>query len=245
MFFSREPFIVEMIVQLLAVLGAIFGFIAVTLAVAAGLYYFSELIEENASLARKTLTLTTKVVAALLVLLWLVDGFPLTLTLVTLATTGVHHLSARRFPKVELQDPLFLLSCALAVLNHYLWYQHFAHPYVPTIEQRLDYSYQMPYYPTFGEVAAFFGICIWLIPFALFISISSNETGTLPMSSTDLGSAGSADRDHPVVVKKGVNALRAAIVKLGNGVSEFLKLLGVNFKFGGKSDGRNPNELYI
>lgn len=29
--------------------------------------------------------------------------------------------------------------------------------------------------PTFTEVASYFGICVWLVPFALFVSLSAGE----------------------------------------------------------------------
>ena len=29
--------------------------------------------------------------------------------------------------------------------------------------------------PTFTEIASFFGLCVWLIPFALFVSLSAGE----------------------------------------------------------------------
>lgn len=29
--------------------------------------------------------------------------------------------------------------------------------------------------PTFTEIASYFGICVWLVPFALFVSLSAGE----------------------------------------------------------------------
>lgn len=29
--------------------------------------------------------------------------------------------------------------------------------------------------PTFSEVASYFGLCVWLVPFALFVSLSAGE----------------------------------------------------------------------
>ncbi|GMF80249.1 unnamed protein product [Aspergillus oryzae] len=29
--------------------------------------------------------------------------------------------------------------------------------------------------PTFTEVASYFGLCVWLVPFALFVSLSAGE----------------------------------------------------------------------
>jgi Transmembrane adaptor Erv26 len=35
--------------------------------------------------------------------------------------------------------------------------------------------------PTFGDMATFFGICVWLTPLFLFLSLSANDN-TLPTS---------------------------------------------------------------
>lgn len=31
------------------------------------------------------------------------------------------------------------------------------------------------FYPSFTEIASFFGLCVWLVPFALFVSLSASE----------------------------------------------------------------------
>lgn len=227
-----------MFIQVLAVLGAIGGFVGITLSVAAGLYYFSEVIEENTVLTKRALGWAIKGIAVVLVLLWLFDGFPLGLTIFTLGSYYVYYLNLRRFPNVELTNPVFIGSCLLALVNHYLWFTHFSNPYIPTIEERLNSNFKMPYYPSFTEVASFFGICIWLIPFSLFISISSND-GQLPLSSNDLRVDSDQER-----VKKGANLVRSLITKCLSGITNSLKLLGIDFKLG-KSDPSNPNELYI
>ena len=35
--------------------------------------------------------------------------------------------------------------------------------------------YDQPDVPSFTEIASFFGICVWLIPFALFVSLSASD----------------------------------------------------------------------
>jgi hypothetical protein len=32
-----------------------------------------------------------------------------------------------------------------------------------------------PDIPTFTQIASYFGICVWLVPFALFVSLSAND----------------------------------------------------------------------
>lgn len=43
--------------------------------------------------------------------------------------------------------------------------------------------------PSFAEVASYFGLCVWLVPFALFVSLSAGEN-VLP----SMASAGSAQQ---------------------------------------------------
>lgn len=51
------------------------------------------------------------------------------------------------------------------LLNHYLYFRYFSTP-PPRHSQEG---------PTFTEIAACFGICVWLVPFALFVSLSAGE----------------------------------------------------------------------
>lgn len=78
---------------------------------ASGLYYLSELVEEHTVLAKKLLTRLIYVVIALQLLLLAVDGFPLALSGLSIASHVVYAGNLRRFPIVKLTDPLFLLSC--------------------------------------------------------------------------------------------------------------------------------------
>ncbi|VEU21448.1 DEKNAAC102730, partial [Brettanomyces naardenensis] len=159
-----------MFLQILAVVGTVIGFVCITLSVAAGLYYSSEIIEENIEFTRRFLSRTILILSVLLVLLWLFDGFPWKLILFSLFSYYVYSLNLRQFPNVNLTGPIFISTCLLAILNHYIWFRHFSNPYIPPLQERLDPNYKMPHYASFAEIASFFGICIWLIPFALFIS---------------------------------------------------------------------------
>nr|XP_036854214.1 protein TEX261 [Manis javanica] len=85
----------------------------ITLAVAAGLYYLAELIEEY-----------------------------------TVATSRI----------IKYMIWLFVPSTGLVVVNHYLAFQFFAEEYYP-----------------FSEVLAYFTFCLWIIPFAFFVSLSAGE----------------------------------------------------------------------
>lgn len=149
---------------------------------ASGLYYLSELVEEHTVLARKLLTRLIYSVIGLQILLALVDRFPLWLSLLSVGSHGVYMQNLRRFPIVKLTSPVFLLSCALVALNHYLWFRHFSEPRRRRSGAGKHAYYNDPYsgvggddVPSFTEIASFFGLQVWLVPFALFVSLSAGE----------------------------------------------------------------------
>lgn len=106
---------------------------------------------------------------------------------------GSYYLLLKDFPFIELLSPKFLAaagkgrqisplllslclpSCvirsvteqlcftALVIVDHFSWFYHFS-----TV-----------YYLDFNEIVAFFLLCVWLVPFMYFISLSANES-TLP-----------------------------------------------------------------
>ncbi|KAJ3328404.1 erv26 super protein [Blyttiomyces sp. JEL0837] len=90
------------------------------------------------------------------------DGFPVVRTLISLGCHGVYSLLLEKFPNIQLEDPIFIATCVLVIFDHFLWFFFFTHNY-----------------HRFSEIATFFGIIVWLIPFMYFISLSANEY-TLP-----------------------------------------------------------------
>lgn len=146
---------------------------------ASGLYYLSELVEEHTVLARRLLGRLIYIIIAIQVLLAVFDRFPIWLSLLSIASHLVYASNLRRFPIVKLTDPLFILSCILVLLNHWLWFRHFSNP--PPPSRRAENNWRQPYQvnydemPSFSEVASYFGLCVWLVPFALFVSLSAGE----------------------------------------------------------------------
>ncbi|KAJ4314925.1 erv26 super protein [Neodidymelliopsis sp. IMI 364377] len=61
----------------------------------------------------------------------------------------------------------------LVIANHYLWFRHFSAP-APSSAYS-SYPYDRPDIPSFTEIASYFGLCVWLVPFALFVSLSAGE----------------------------------------------------------------------
>ncbi|KAJ5626026.1 hypothetical protein N7510_002335 [Penicillium lagena] len=167
------------ILPLVGYLGVIFGFAFLTLGIASGLYYLSEIVEEHTVLARRLLSRLIYSIIGVQTLLMIFDRFPIFLSLLSIASHLVYASNLRRFPIVKLSDPLFILSCLLVGLNHWLWFRHFSQPIAPA--QRSENNWRQPYkvdysdVPSFTDVASYFGLCVWLVPFALFVSLSAGE----------------------------------------------------------------------
>ncbi|CAK7206365.1 erv26 super protein [Sporothrix eucalyptigena] len=182
------------ILPLVGYMGAVVGFGFLTLAIASGLYYLSELVEEHTVFAKRFLVRLIQGIIGLQLVLCLVDRFPFWQTLLGIFAHVVYLGNMRRFPYVQLSDPLFLLSCALVLLDHYIWFRYFS-----TTQQRA-YQNMSSYYdtpsnlPTFTQIASYFGICVWLVPFALFVSLSASDN-VLPTMGGAGSSVGAADGD--------------------------------------------------
>ncbi|MCJ1282069.1 erv26 super protein [Xylographa opegraphella] len=121
---------------------------------ASGLYYLSELVEEHTVAAKKLLTRLIYSVIVLQGLLVAVDRFPVGLSALSIVSHAVYLQNLRFFPTVRLADPVFILSCASTS------------PYTSSQGSSL---------PSFTEVASYFFLLIWLVPFALFVSLSASE----------------------------------------------------------------------
>lgn len=68
-----------------------------------------------------------------------------------------------------------LITClALVIANHYLWFRHFSAPPPNSAYSAYPYSRDTDI-PSFTEIASYFGLCVWLVPFALFVSLSAGE----------------------------------------------------------------------
>jgi hypothetical protein len=121
---------------------------------------------------------------AVLILLWAVDGFPIMQTLFALVSHVVYLGSLQRFPNVKITDPTFLGSCFLVIVNHWLWMGVF-HEFQQAAYSRVSSYYERPDVPSFVQVVAFFALCVWIVPFSIFISLSAGDNVLPTMSSED------------------------------------------------------------
>ncbi|KAG5896478.1 hypothetical protein JTB14_005859 [Gonioctena quinquepunctata] len=136
----------------------------VTIAIAAGLYYLAELTEEYTRITKKVIWWMNSTTLALYILLWIFESFPLPMIICGTLATLSHYVILRSFPFVSFLSLGFLTAVVFIVINHYLAFSYFAAVYHP-----------------FSEVMAYFTMFLWLVPFALFVSLSANDN-VLPTS---------------------------------------------------------------
>ncbi|KAF9155522.1 erv26 super protein [Linnemannia schmuckeri] len=144
--------------SLISYIGTAVAFVFATLSLACGLYYLAELVEEYTVLTKKIIKGLTLGVVGLHLMLWIVDGLPFTKILFSLACHALYSTNLSNFPYISLVSIPFLSSVVLVLVDHFMWFQYFANKY---------YS--------FMSIASFFGICVWLVPFTYFISLSAND----------------------------------------------------------------------
>lgn len=181
-------------------------------------------------------------IIALQLLLCLVDRFPFWLTLFGVVSHVVYLGNMRRFPFVTLTDPLFITSCGrasyflilyctlwadhrdltvLVLINHFVWYKHFS------ARQKNAYQNMASYYetpddmPTFTEIASYFGICVWLVPFALFVSLSASDN-VLPYENPAAAASGDGGK------RKAQGMAKALVDGVRNGLGQVGNLAGWN-----------------
>lgn len=70
--------------------------------------------------------------------------------------------------------------------------------------------------PTFTEIASYFGLCVWLVPFALFVSLSAGEN-VLPSMGSEY-----ATGEHVPGSAAGKNKNRGMAKQLVDGVREWV-----------------------
>lgn len=184
------------------------AFAFVTLSLASGLLYVSELIEEHSRLAKIVGQRGLYCVILLHVLLYFFDSLPLAQTAFS---TFCHIVYLQNFsvswPVISLSSISFLASCVLVLVDHFTWFFYFARI---TQDSRHLRSYRGPTSepPGFTEIASFFAICVWLVPLFLFLSLSANDN-TLPMSTVDPGTPAASGSGFPQAAQARVSLIRS------------------------------------
>ncbi|KZV77159.1 DUF396-domain-containing protein [Peniophora sp. CONT] len=150
------------------------AFLFVTLAIASGLLWISELIEEHSRPAKVIGTRGIYIIIALHLLLYYSEAFPLWHIVFSIFCHLVYLQNfSHSWPVISLLSPSFLASCVLVIADHFLWFFYFADLTHQARQTPRRLWKTVP--PSFGEMATFFGICVWLAPLFLFLSLSAND----------------------------------------------------------------------
>ncbi|XP_043286186.1 protein TEX261 [Venturia canescens] len=130
----------------------------IVISIAAGLYYIAEFVEEYTVLSKKIIRIFSLTTCAIHIGLLLFEDLPLTMNMSGILAQAAHLYILQSFPYVSIASPGFIMTILLLILNHYFAFTYFAkHMY------------------NFSEVIAYFTLCLWLVPFSLFVSLSANE----------------------------------------------------------------------
>jgi hypothetical protein len=191
-------------------LGYLIGFLFLTLSIASGLYYLSELVEEHTVIAKRFLTRLIYTVMGIMVLLWAVDGFPILHTLTGLGSHVVYLGNMRRFPNVKVTDGLFMASCVLVLFNHWIWMGWFSQ-LQQAAYSRVSSYYEKPDVPSFIQVASYFALCVWIIPFSLFISLSAGENVLPTINSEGVGGDEQGKSKRQGMIKAVIDSITGGI----------------------------------
>lgn len=135
----------------------LFSFTSICLA--SGLFYLAEWVEEYTVLTKKVIRWTIIVVVVLHLMLMILENLPPLYLLLGLVAHGAYFSLLPSFPYIEFTDPRFLVSVALAISDHCLWFWYFTQYYYP-----------------FSEILAFFVLIVWAVPFLFFLSLTANDS---------------------------------------------------------------------
>ncbi|GAA5883503.1 hypothetical protein JCM3774_000587 [Rhodotorula dairenensis] len=185
------------ILHALSYLAVIAGFVFGLLSLANGLLYIAEVIEEHAQLAKTVGQRLVYVEILLLALLYAVDGLPLHLVAVGVLAHLVYLQNfSRHWPVISIKSLTFVASCALVLVSHFLSFRYFSDRSASTHSYGRHSAYgggsgsrgryaggSTSHDDSFLDVATYFALCVWLVPFYLFLSLSANDN-VLPSAGT-------------------------------------------------------------
>ncbi len=118
-------------------------------------------------------------------------------------------------------------STVLVLFNHYLCFTHFSS--LPAARSYGIYTPPSTEVPTFTEIASYFGLCVWLVPFALFVSLSASDN-VLPTMGSEAASGATGGvpgiDDGGKGRPKGHSLIKAVIDGFQNWVGDAGNVLG-------------------
>ncbi|GAA5886152.1 hypothetical protein JCM5296_003500 [Sporobolomyces johnsonii] len=163
------------------------GLVFVLLSLASGLLYIAEVIEEHSGLAKTVGQRLVYAIILFFLVLYFVDGLPLQLIAAGILAHLVYLQNfSRNWPTISLTSPTFILSCLCVLVSHYLSFRHFSARQSTAAHHYTHYNaynhrntkaggWDNKNKESFLDVATYFAVCIWLVPFYLFLSLSAND----------------------------------------------------------------------
>ncbi|XP_065828248.1 protein TEX261-like [Oscarella lobularis] len=125
---------------------------------ASGLYYLADLVEEYTVITKRIIKALLWIVGLVHAGLAVFEGIPLTVIGTSFLANAVYALLLKNFPFVEFTSLRFVGGFGMLALNHYIAFQFFLTVWHP-----------------FAEILAYFTVCLWLVPFIFFVSLSASE----------------------------------------------------------------------
>ncbi|XP_055308350.1 protein TEX261 [Sitodiplosis mosellana] len=146
------------LLYLVSLIAILIQICSLTIAVAAGLYYLAELVEEYTVIAKKVITVEVLFVTTVYLLFVFSDNLPWSMVICGLLSQMLHAVILTDFPYVKLVSIQFIGAVVMLFINHYLAFSYFTQNF---------YS--------FSEVLGYFTVCLWIVPFAFFVSLNAND----------------------------------------------------------------------
>ncbi|KAF7798350.1 hypothetical protein EIP86_009571 [Pleurotus ostreatoroseus] len=91
----------------------------------------------------------------------------------------------------------------MVITDHFLWFFYFARVTQDArLKARLSYgSRKVSAAPGFADIATFFGICVWLAPLFLFLSLSANDNALpLNLNGKSIPDSPTAAASRPIII---------------------------------------------
>jgi len=129
-----------------------------TVCVASGLFYLTELIEDYTQLSRKIFQWSNVAVIVTFVLLFLFEDISFIHTVLGLGMCASGYLVLQQFPTIEMLSWQFILMIAVMVCNHISAFLYFSDKY---------YS--------FSQIISYFTVCVWLVPLQMILGLVAGE----------------------------------------------------------------------
>lgn len=118
----------------------------------------AELVEEYTKVAAQVIRYLIFFALAVYSLFILLEDFPISMIVFGILSHVVYLIILDSFPYFNLTGFAFISGVILLLINHYLAFSYFASVFHP-----------------FSQVLGYFTICLWLVPFSFFISLSAND----------------------------------------------------------------------